>query len=181
MTRAFVAIRPPEAVLDEVDALVNSLDMGDARRTTPDQWHVTLQFLGNRADVGAVAGALTGLRVPAASARLGGLGAFPRSTRARVIWLGLAQGDELFGALAHEVGERLTPLGHVPEARAYHAHLTLARSKMPVDVRALLATDASAVGDAWLVDEVILYESRLQPTGAEYVPVTSVAFRGPEH
>ena len=180
MTRAFVAIRPPDTVLDEIDTLSTRLALGDARRTTRDQWHVTLQFLGNRADVDAVANALTGLRVPAARARLGGLGAFPSRRRARVVWLGLAQGDELFGALAREVGERLTPLGHTPEARAYHAHLTLARIKTPADVRAALVSDAPAVGDAWLVDEVILYESRVRRTGAEYVPVAVVALRGPD-
>jgi RNA 2',3'-cyclic 3'-phosphodiesterase len=173
VTRAFVAIRPTDAVLDDVDARSTSLDLGDARRTTRDQWHVTLQFLGNRADVDAVADALTDLQVPAATARLGGLGAFPSEKRARVVWLGVAQGAELFGALAREVGERLTPLGHVPEARAYHAHLTLARLKTPADVRVALASDVTTVGDAWLVDEVILYESRVRRTGAEYIPVAS--------
>jgi 2'-5' RNA ligase len=175
VTRAFVAIRPPDAVLDEVDALSTSLDLGVARRTTREQWHVTLQFLGNHADVDAVADALTGLRVPAANARLGGLGAFPSTKRARVVWLGFAQGEELLAALAHEVGERLSPLGHVPEARAYHGHLTLARYKTGVDVRAALASDVPAVGDAWLANEVILYESRVRRTGAEYVPVATVS------
>jgi RNA 2',3'-cyclic 3'-phosphodiesterase len=174
VTRAFVAIRPPDAVLDEVDALSTSLDLGDARRTTREQWHVTLQFLGNHADVDAVADVLTALRTPASRARLGGLGAFPSSKRARVVWLGLAQGEEGFGALAREVGERLTPLGHVPEARAFHAHLTLARIKTPADVRAALASNPTAVGDAWLVNEVILYESRVRRTGAEYVPVATL-------
>lgn len=179
MTRAFVAIRPPDAALDAVDALSASLDLGDGRRTTRDQWHVTLQFLGNRADVGAVTEALTNLQVPAARAQLGRLGAFPSNKRARVVWLGLAQGDELFDALATEVGTRLTPLGHVPEARAYHAHLTLARYKTPSDLRALLAADATTVGEPWVVDEVTLYESRLRRTGAEYLRVASVPLLPP--
>jgi 2'-5' RNA ligase len=180
VTRAFVAIRPPDTVLDEIDALSRSLDLGSARRTTRDQWHVTLQFLGNHGDVDAVADALTGLRARAGRTRLGGLGAFPSNKRARVVWLGLVHGAELFGALAREVGERLTPLGHVPEARAYHAHLTLARLRTPADMRTALALDAPAVGDAWIVDEVLVYESRLRRTGAEYVPVASVPLRGPD-
>ncbi len=177
MTRAFVAVRPPDAMLDEVEALAASLDLGDARRTAHDQWHLTLQFLGNRADVDAVAAALTGLRVPAGTAQLGGLGAFPNAKRARVVWLGLAEGAELFVALAQEVGERMTLLGHAPEARAYHAHLTLARLKTPGDVRVALAHDAVAVGDPWLVDEVTLYESRLRQSGAEYEPRAAVRLR----
>ena len=175
MTRAFVAVRPPDTVLDEIDMLSTTLELGDARRTTRDQWHVTLQFLGNRADIDAVTDALQGLRVPAGRAQLGGLGAFPSAKRARVVWLGLVEGGEMFGALAHEIGERLTPLGHAPEERAYHAHLTIARLKTPADVRPTLEADAGGVGEAWPVDEVTVYESQLRRTGAEYLPRAAVA------
>jgi RNA 2',3'-cyclic 3'-phosphodiesterase len=179
VTRAFVAVRPPDNVLDEVATLAASLDLGDARRTAREQWHLTLQFLGNRADIDAVAGALRGLDVPAGMARLGGLGAFPSAKRARVVWLGLVEGDELFAVLAREIGERLTPLGHVPEERAYHAHLTLARLKTPADVRPTLEADAGGVGEAWPVDEVTVYESQLRRTGAEYLPRAAVALGSP--
>lgn len=175
MTRAFVAVRPPDAVLDAVDAL--HVDTG--RPTTRAQWHITLQFLGNGADIDAVHGALAGFDVPAATAQLGGLGAFPSARRARVVWLGLAQGEELFAALAASVGARLSPLGHELESRPYHAHLTLARLKTPADVRAALdAAAAPTVGDAWLVDELIVYESKLRRTGAEYEPKFRIALPG---
>ncbi len=174
MTRAFVAVRPPDAVLDAVDTL--RVDTG--RPTTRAQWHITLQFLGNRADIDAVGAALAGIEVRAATARLGGLGAFPSARRARVVWLGLARGGELFSALAAAVGERLAPLGHEPESRPYHAHLTLARLKASSDVReALEAAAAPVVGEPWLVDEVIVYESRLRRAGAEYEPRVRVALR----
>jgi 2'-5' RNA ligase len=180
MTRAFVAVRPPDAVLDEVDALASSLALGDARRTTREQWHVTLQFLGNRADVDAVTDALTGLQVLAAAARLGGLGAFPNPRRARVLWLGVAEGGDTFAALAREVGARLAPLGHEPEARPYHAHLTLARAKVPADLRPLVGAHAAVVvGASWPVHEVVVYESRLRRAGAEYVPRAAVELRAP--
>jgi 2'-5' RNA ligase len=180
VTRAFVAIRPSDAVLDAVEELVGSLDLGDTRRTTRDQWHVTLQFLGNRADVAAVIDALTGLHVPAGGAQLGGLGAFPNPRRARVLWLGVAEGGETFGALAREVGARLAPLGHEPEARPYHAHLTLARAKVPTDLRPLVdAHHRTAVGESWPVSEVVVYESRLRQTGAEYIPRAAVGLQGP--
>jgi 2'-5' RNA ligase len=173
----FVAVRPPDDVLDTVGALAGSLDLPSVRRTTREQWHVTLQFLGNDADVDAVVRALAGLSVRAGVAQLGGLGAFPNERKARVVWLGLASGQELFGALAREVGERVAPLGHEREARPFHAHLTLARLKAPADVRNRLGP-AEAVGDPWPVGEVLVYESRLRPSGAEYAARAAIPLRG---
>jgi 2'-5' RNA ligase len=176
VTRAFVAVLPPDDVLDAVAGVARGLDLGDrARTTTRAQWHVTVQFLGNRADIHAVAGVLDGLTVCAADARLGGLGAFPRPRRATVLWIGLADGADLFGALAEEVGARLAPLGHELEKRPYHAHLTLARLKDPADLRAVVETGpAGAVGPAWRVGEIVVYESRLRRSGAEYTPRATI-------
>jgi hypothetical protein len=46
--RLFVAIAPPSAVLDELDALVEPLRASrlDLRWTNREAWHVTLAFLG---------------------------------------------------------------------------------------------------------------------------------------
>jgi LigT like Phosphoesterase len=46
--RLFVAIAPPAAVLDELDALVEPLRSSrqDLRWTNREAWHVTLAFLG---------------------------------------------------------------------------------------------------------------------------------------
>ena len=46
--RLFVAIAPPPAVLDELDALVGPLRESrlDLRWTNREAWHVTLAFLG---------------------------------------------------------------------------------------------------------------------------------------
>jgi len=84
----------------------------------------------------------------------------------------------MFGALAAKIGARLAPLGHVPDARSYHAHLTLARTKAPRDLRgAVDALGADAIGVAWPVDHVVVYESKLRSTGAEYVPTASISLR----
>ncbi|HWS45816.1 MAG TPA: RNA 2',3'-cyclic phosphodiesterase [Acidimicrobiia bacterium] len=182
MTRAFVAVRPPDAVLDEVGRVVEALApaVGGARWTVREQWHITLQFLGNRADVDAVTAALAGLTVPAFAACLGGVGAFPSARRARVVWVGVVEGADGFGALAREVGARLVPLGHEPEDRPFHAHLTLARCKVPGDVRESLAgaeAVVAVVGEPWRVDAVTVYESALRRAGAQYTPRATVPLR----
>jgi RNA 2',3'-cyclic 3'-phosphodiesterase len=64
----------------------------------------------------------------------------------------------------------LGPLGYPPEERPYHPHVTLARCKAPTDLRtAVAALGAEPVGPAWMVDEVVLFESRTRREGAEYV------------
>jgi 2'-5' RNA ligase len=181
MARAFVAVQPPATVLDAVDAVEGACatlvgDVPGARWTTREQRHLTLQFLGNRADVDAVAEALQSLASAPADLQLGGGGAFPSARRARVLWVGVARGAEWLGDLAGEVGALLAPLGHEPEDRAYRPHLTLARWKVPTDARpAVERIGDASIGPTWTAGEVVLYESTLRRDGARYVPRTVVS------
>ena len=178
MTRAFVAVRLPEAVLDAVEERTAGITV-PGRRTTRDQWHLTLQFLGNRADVDAVASVLTGIDVEPGPARIGDAGAFPDARRARVLWFGLADGAALLARLAAAVMTRTEPLGHEREARAYRPHLTLARTRTPTDLRdAVAALGDDPVGPAWRVDAVTVFESRTQRDGARYIERATIPLPG---
>jgi len=173
-TRAFVAIRPPAAVLDAVDERVASVAMPGARRTTRDQWHVTVQFLGDDADLDAVAGAFDSdpLSVGAGELRLGGADALGNRRRARVVALTLSEGEGWMRALAAQVEARLTPLGYTLDraAQEFVPHLTLARFRAPTDLRGLAAViGPEPVGPSWRADAVVLYESVLRPGGALHV------------
>lgn len=154
MSRAFIAVRPPEAVLDAIAELPTV----PGRLTTRDQWHVTLQFLGNVDDIDAMTLDLT---TRAGPAQFGGLGWFPG-----VVWLGLAKGSEILTALANEIANQLG----IEDERKYHPHLTLSRFK---ERRKPKLPDIGAVGGEWVIDEAVLYESTLKPTGAEYRAVAS--------
>jgi 2'-5' RNA ligase len=86
-----------------------------------------------------------------------------------VLWLGVVEGAEYLARLAAAVGALLAPLGHEPEDRAYHAHLTLARLARATDVRATVAALlADPVGPRFTADEVLLYESTTRREGAAY-------------
>lgn len=172
LVRAFVAVVPPDDVLDAVGEVAADLDVpGTARRTTRPQWHLTLQFLGNRVDIDRVRDALAMLAVRAGPVQLGAAGAFPSERRGRVLWLGVSEGRELLAQLAAAVGVLLEPVGHPPEERPYHAHLTLARLKTPVDLRPVVADlGPGPVGRAWPAAEVVLFQSRVRRSGAEYTP-----------
>jgi RNA 2',3'-cyclic 3'-phosphodiesterase len=168
--RAFAAVVPPDDVLDAVGDAAATIEVpSTARRTTRPQWHLTLQFLGNRVDFAAVAGALEPLAVRGSAVQLGAAGAFPTERRGRVLWLGVSQGDALLVQLAAAVGALLEPVGFPAEARPYHAHLTLARLKAPADLRPVVAALGSGpVGRAWTAEEVVLFQSRTGRGGAEY-------------
>ena len=139
MTRAFVAIRPPVVVLDEIEARVGTPAIRGRRLTPREQWHLTVQFLGDDADVDAVAAALASqpLAVGAGELRLGGAAALGDRSRARILALRLREGAEWMRTLAVQVEARLAPLGYARDraTNEFVPHLTLARCDQPTDRR----------------------------------------------
>ena len=182
--RAFVAVVPPPAVLDAVEPVAERVcgHLHDARCTPRPQWHLTLQFLGNRVDLDAVAGALGSLVHAPFGVRLAGLGAFPNPRRARVVWVGVGEGRAELEALAGAVEAVLAPTGFVAEERAHQPHLTLARLRTPAPVVEIVeaggAPGGGAIGPAWGVGEVVLFESVTRREGAEHRPVVAVPLEG---
>jgi 2'-5' RNA ligase len=141
--------------------------------------HVTVKFYGDVQDdqVEAAADAL----VKAAAGRPGftvvsrGLGVFPDLQRPRVLWAGLSDGAGALAALAGAVEATSDGLGFPREARPFHAHVTLARIKASgVGLEELVKAHEAAAFPASPVSEIVLYESRLHQTGAEYVAIRRV-------
>ena len=172
MMRLFVAIAPPPAVLDELDALVGPLRprRQDLRWTNREAWHVTLAFLG-QVDEPAVAKLLP--RVERAVRHHGtiqlafaGAGAFPAAGRANVLWSGLSGDRGPLARLAESVAAGASRVGTPPpdKGRRFQPHLTLARCRMPADVTELVAALADYQGKSWTADRVHLVRSRLGVT-----------------
>jgi serine/threonine-protein kinase len=83
--------------------------------------------------------------------------------------------------VAAAVDRALVPLGFPPEGRPFQGHLTIGRVRSPRAGRALAAAIEAAGTSAfgsWTASEVVLYESRLKPTGAVYTPVSRHPLRG---
>jgi 2'-5' RNA ligase len=175
VTRAFVAVQLPYDVLGAISAKTEGLQIRGGRTMTVWQWHLTLQFLGDDADIGAVAAALDGFSVPGGRVQLGGAGAFPSARRARVLWLGVSEGHDVLARLAAGVGERMARIGYEPDPRPFRPHLTLVRCATPTDLRAPIAAFGSEpVGPAWDVDALTVFESDLRPEGARYIERATV-------
>ena len=157
----------------------------DVRWVDPTQVHLTLKFLGAVVDerVPAVSAALetavAGSRPVALAAA--GLGGFPSLKSPRVLWAGITAGVPDLVQLAAGIDRGLAPLGFPPEARPFRGHLTIGRVRSPRGGRELAAAVGAAGAPAfgsWTAPEVVLYESRLKPTGALYTPVSRHPLRG---
>jgi 2'-5' RNA ligase len=175
--RCFVAVELSERVRQELGRLVREVrsKVRDVRWVRPDRMHLTLAFLGEVA-AEFVEQARPGLESAAAGhavfeAGMGGLGAFPSSGRARVVWAGMASGADRVQALQRDVVRALQPEGFAPERRPFIPHLTLGRLRVPADVGTICSLQF--VSSPFVVDQVILFRSVLRPEGPEYTALAT--------
>lgn len=155
-SRLFVAVTPPDEVLDAIAGLPRPDEPG-VRWTTRPSWHVTLRFLGNDVDEDEALAAVDALVAPPAVAELGP--AVSRLGR-NVVCLPVAGLD----ALAATVREATADVGDPPEARRFAGHLTLARLKH----RAACGVAGTAFQARFDVQAVELVRSILGQSGPTY-------------
>jgi 2'-5' RNA ligase len=184
--RLFTAIElAPEtraAVVRQQAALATALrrEGTPVRLTPPDQLHLTLVFIG-QVDEARAREIVEAMRadLPAAPFELefGSAGVFPPRGRARILWLGVSRGARDVTELYAQVVERLESAGVPREARPYSPHLTIGRWRNDDGPRrtAFPPVPAQALEH---VNAVTLFESRLQSSGAEHVPLVRCRLGG---
>jgi 2'-5' RNA ligase len=161
--RLFAGLEVPAEVREALAAAVAPLRQArdDLRWYPPDQWHLTVAFLGEVATpVGDVVAALD----PAAAAAPGRIdlslassGRFGR----RVLWVGVA--DVPAGAVAtlgDQAQQALQQAGLPVDPKPVRPHLTLARSRgtsRPVDRR--LVESVPPPASAWSVSQLVVFQS----------------------
>jgi 2'-5' RNA ligase len=140
----------------------------------PPNLHVTMKFYGNlvpeqvEAVADAARQAARGVAPFEVTAR--GLGVFPNPRRPRVLWVGLTEGAEPLTALQGRMEEASEALGFERDGRPFQGHLTLGRVRQGTEgIDAWLQEYADADCLTSTIDEIVIYESRLHRTGAEYV------------
>jgi 2'-5' RNA ligase len=181
--RTFLAVPLPEVMLERVartrDELAGALPR--VRWVDPAAIHLTLKFFGDVPEeflekIGAVMLSVGRLFAPF-PIEIGRVGAFPSPSRARVIWLGVT-GEPLI-TLQGILEERLQQTGIPREERTFSPHLTLGRSRRePLHAREILEKYRDLVCGTLQVDKMVLFESRLQPSGAVHLPLKTVFLEG---
>ena len=171
MPRLFVAIDLPETAKDEVLRLRED-DLPPGRWPRREALHLTLHFIGDvpEAVARAYQRALAAVEAPSFDLRIEGVGQFPIEARPRVIWAGVANRPAL-RAVYEGVGAALESEGFIRERRRFHPHITLMRFRKPLR-RGLASRWIDAHLDFYTepfrVEQFVLYESELKPSGAEY-------------
>ena len=173
--RLFVAVEVPDPVKDSVEEAFRPWreEFPEARWAPRENWHVTLKFLGRTwprlADwvpqrVEAAARDVEPFRT-----RITGVGGFPSPAKARVLWAGIDDEDGRASGLAARIEGAL--LEEFPaEKRAFHPHLTVARSDPPMRLPPEFAA-TPLVTEEWEAGQVVVFRSHLRRPAPLYEPL----------
>lgn len=185
--RLFVAVvPPPEAIQDLAQAVARlRREWPTLRWARPDQWHLTLTFLGSVDDqrlpplwrrLARAASRAAPMRLALTTG-----GAFGSRRRARVVWVRVDGDRDPLRRLAATTGAAARRCGIPVDDRAYRPHLTLARARNPLDVTELVERLARHQGPEWTVDALHLVHSHLgahADRGSVYETVASWPLSG---
>ncbi len=190
--RLFIAVDLEEAsrsaLMQRVTGLVANLNARGPvwRPVRAESLHLTLKFLGQveRSRIGDLTAAMA--EASAAHAAfplvLRGVGAFPKSARASVVWVGAETGAAELTALAADVDAACARIGFAPEARPFQPHVTVARPvkrDRSAPVAGALATWPDTALPVSIVQEIVLYSSEARGGGSVYSPIATVPLRSP--
>jgi 2'-5' RNA ligase len=152
------------------------------RWVAPERLHLTVRFIGE-ADESQASRIIAALRDPLSfppfSMSFDRFGAFPASGPPRVLWAGVGIGAEAVVQAEAAISDRLAAIGLVREERTYRPHLTLARVRDAVGLRAAwLFEGLQVAATPTAVDAITLFQSRLSPKGPTYTVVERTRFTG---
>jgi 2'-5' RNA ligase len=172
--RVFLAVFPSADAQKAAAALIERLRRAEDRVSwvKADNLHYTVRFMGELGEKGlervtaAAREAVAGHR--RFDAVLGSAGAFPNARKARVLWLGLAEGGEALTALARDVEQALRRRGFDPADKPFKAHLTLGRVRDREQDWSGRLEGAAAAPERFKVDRVAVVQSTLSPKGSRY-------------
>jgi 2'-5' RNA ligase len=169
MPRIFTAIEIPADVAQMLTFLRGGLP--GARWIDPENYHITLRFIGDIDDrlANDIALLLDGVRRRSFEVRFGNLMSFGgRKPRAIVAAVEPAQAlVELHG----ELERMMQRLGLEPEGRKFIPHVTLARLRdaSSRDVADYLSVRGPLFGSSFRVSRFVLFSSRASTGGGPYV------------
>lgn len=167
--RLFLALWPNAEQRQQI-AQIAAQALGKRRRVADANLHLTLVFLGatDAHRCTAYCTALADLSVPEMCLNLDHYGYWKRPG---ILWLGAQRTPPELYELVAALQRRLRGCGFVPEARAFQAHVTLARHFTGI----LPSEPPKPV--LWPVRDMVLVESRVGASGVEY----QVLKRWPQH
>jgi len=184
--RWFVAIPLPEPVRDEMTRIQRELQSLAPPRaigwTKPEQFHLTLRFLGGvpaarledlKVAVSAVCANVRTLQLSAE-----GVGFFPNARSPRVVWVGIQGEGQLLIDLQRRIEWAVQPFIAEQGAEHFSGHVTLARVRdLKQSDAGKLAARAQTIGSrrfgGWMAREIEIVQSELSLAGASHRLLTA--------
>lgn len=129
--RLFVGLELPWELRQRVALLANAGIPG-ARWVPPENYHLTLRFIGETPGHLAeeIDHTLAALAAPSFTLILTGIGTFGKGGRSQSLWVGVERSEPL-ERLQSKIETALQRCGLEPERRRFQPHLTLARLDNP--------------------------------------------------
>jgi 2'-5' RNA ligase len=149
--------------------------------TKSEQLHLTLAFLGDvdstRIDEVVEAVSEVTRSQHAFDVHWQGIGAFPKSNRASILWAGVSAGAQSLLELQRPIAAALAQTGFDVDDR-FIPHITLARAKRfggrPADLRALIDQHRQTEFGHDRVSEIVVMKSDMLPNGSVYTRLTTI-------
>ncbi|MBV9736288.1 MAG: RNA 2',3'-cyclic phosphodiesterase [Acidisphaera sp.] len=179
--RLFVALDLPWTLKEHLSALAGGIP--GARWVPPENYHITLRFIGetpgHRAE--EIDLALAGLRARGFSLSLAGVGLFSKGgggkgSRRTSLWVGVERTPPL-DLLQSKIETALQRAGLEPERRRFAPHVTLARLDNVGETRLAAYVQAHNLfrADPVPIEHFTLFSSRLGKEQSVYTPEVEYA------
>jgi len=170
--RLFIGVKiTDELIADIANTKAKLEDKLAGKWVSPENVHLTLKFLGDRSsdEIDNIIQMIRESVIDINAFRLKTtiIGCFPKSSRARVLWLGLEDDERLIG-IKNKIEARSLALGLEEDKREYHPHLTFARFKINKRVDIDNINREISIIRELPVERVTLFESKLSRDGAKY-------------
>lgn len=179
MKRTFIGIkvRPDNQCKKIISSIQKELSGESIRWTEPDNFHITLAFIGNTEE-SLIPVISTMLEEkcsvhPEFEITLKSLGVFKSPEDPRVLWIGLHFSEKLI-SLQESITNGLIEQGIKTDDKPFSPHLTLGRIKAVESsdaLKSVLLRYHSSELQRTKISDVIFYESILQQNGPLYVPL----------
>lgn len=171
--RLFIALALPDPVRNAIASLSEPLQ--GLSWTRPEQWHLTLRFLGDVTEeqLDRMRERLATVRVEPFILPIEGVGTFPPRRPPKIVWVGVGAGHPRLHQLRQRIDDAILGTGFPLDVRTFHPHVTIARCT--ADAGPALARWIRMHGEflapPFRVEAFDLYSSELRPTGAVHTLV----------
>jgi 2'-5' RNA ligase len=178
--RTFIAVDVSTGALTKLQKEIMSFagwSPKDVKPVEPQNFHFTLIFLGekNDSEIESIKAKLAQVQFEPFTVVYTGVGAFPKPSSARVVWVGVDQeGGRKLMALANDVVARMAELGFSVD-KPFSPHMTIFRAKhRPVQIGDAPAKYQDRIIGSEVIAKVHLKKSDLSPSGPVYSNIYTV-------